>query len=109
MTRIIKIIFLFFFIALLWHSYALSKEKPSEETLITLYVGEIKIISVDIPNRIAVTNPEVADVNTASNSELVIMAQAPGTTSVIWWDSLGQHALQLQVFAENMKIIEQRV
>ena len=87
----------------------MAQESYQEGELITLYVGEVKALTVDHPSRVAINNPEVADVTSVSKDEMLIMAKSAGTTNLLWWDSLGQHALQLQVFLEDMSVIKQRI
>jgi pilus assembly protein CpaC len=105
----LKIISLLSIIVIFSCSICLAQEAYQEGELITLYVGEIKVLSVDNPKRVAISNPEVADVSSVSKHEIVIMAKKAGTTSLIWWDTFGQHALQMQVFVEDMTAIKKRV
>ena len=109
MKNTLRIIHLLFFIILTGYGLCLAQDEYREGELITLYVREIKVFSVNNPTRIAVSNPEVADVTSTSNQEMVVMAKGAGTTNLIWWDSLGQHALQLQVFLEDLTGIKQRI
>jgi len=109
MRHILKSVFSLFFIILVGCSYCLAQDTYQEGELITLYVREIRVIAVDSPTRVAITNPDVADVTSTSKDEMVVMAKGPGTTNLIWWDNLGQHALQLQVFSEDMSAVKMRI
>jgi len=109
MKLIPRIIFLLSFIILAGMNSYLAGENYQEGELITLYVGEVKSFAVDNPTRVAINNPQVADVSSISRNEMVIAAKGTGTTNLIWWDSLGEHAYQLQVFAENMSAVKQRI
>ncbi|MFC1657774.1 TonB family protein [Candidatus Omnitrophota bacterium] len=109
MRNIDRILFLLLLIVLACHGFCFAQPDYKEGELITLYVGEIKVFNVSNPTRIAINNPDVADVTSSTKVEMVIMAKRQGTTSLIWWDDLGQHALQLQVFLEDMEAVQQRV
>jgi pilus assembly protein CpaC len=107
--RVLRITFIVFFITLVSYNPCLTQEICGEGRLLTLYVGEVKAFAVDNPTRITISNPEVADVTSVSKDEMLISAKGSGTTNLIWWDSLGQHALQLQVFVEDMSAVKQRI
>ncbi len=109
MRNILRITSLLFFILLIGKSFCLAQDLYPEGESITLYVGEVRTFSVDSPTRVAISNPEVADVTSISKDEMLIVAKGAGTTNLIWWDSFGQHALQLQVFPEDMSEIKQRI
>ncbi|MGD9015510.1 MAG: TonB family protein [Candidatus Omnitrophota bacterium] len=109
MREILRTIFLLFFIILVGYNHCSAQETYKEGELVTLYVREIKVISVNNPTRVAISNPDVADVTSTSKDEMVVIAKDAGTTNLIWWDSLGQHALQLQVFLEDMGAVKQRI
>jgi pilus assembly protein CpaC len=109
MRNILRITFLLSFIITIGYNSCLAQEIYNEGKLITLYLAELKVFAVDNPTRITISNPEVADVASVSKDEMLISAKGPGTTNLIWWDSLGQHALQLRVFAEDMSAVKQRI
>ena len=113
----IRNIFLIFFILglgifsliIYCHHSCFAEDTYGEGELVTLYVGEIRVFPVDNATRIAISNPEVADAQSVSKDEILIMAKGEGITSLIWWDNVGQHALQLQVFLENLRPVKERV
>jgi pilus assembly protein CpaC len=109
MRNILRIAFLLLFIIFTGYGLCLAQEGYQEGELVNLYIREIRVFSVDNPTRIAITNPDVADVISTSKEEMVVMAKSAGTTNLIWWDNLGQHALQLQVFPEDLTAIKQRI
>ena len=51
---------------------------------IHLTVGESKLIHVESAKKVAVGNPNVADVTPVSDSEILVSAKAPGSTNLIF-------------------------
>lgn len=76
---------------------------------VVLYVGEVKTFSVDMPSRIAIGNPQVADVTSASEKEIVVTAKSAGVTTFVFWDNFGEQDFRIRVFAEDMLETKQRV
>lgn len=87
------------------NNYAL--DEVMEE--LKLYLGEIRFIPVNQPTRIAIGNPEVADVVSVTTRELSVVPKSPGATTLVFWDSSGEHAYRVRVYAENIQEIEYRI
>jgi len=105
MRRIIVFIFcLGFIIATLG---IISAEDFAED--IVLYLGEVRILSVNTPSRIVVGNPQVADVTVASETEITLLAKALGTTTFTFWDNFGEQAYNIRVVSEDINSIKRRV
>ena len=64
---------------------------------IGLQLGEIRTVPVRGVTRIAIGNPEVADVSIVSVNEVLLQAKAFGTTNLILWDDNGQTTLSVEV------------
>ena len=109
MKNILRITCLIFFIIIFGYNYSLGQGVYQEAELLTLYIGEIKTIPVNTPTRVVINNPNVADVTSVSKDEIFVAGKGSGTTNLVWWDNLGQHALQLQVFTEDMGLVKQRI
>ena len=109
MRNILRIVFLGFLIICVAYSYSSGEGAFKKAEVITIYKGEIKVISVDNPRRVVISNPEVADVTSINKEEMVIVAKDQGTTNLIWWDSQGEHASQLEVFLEDMRPVKERI
>jgi pilus assembly protein CpaC len=103
MRRILKLAFLLFFILPAVTGY------PEDPELVILYVGEVKVLPVNTPTRVVINNPDIIDVTSVSKEDMLVAAKSAGTTNLIWWDKLGQHALQARVFAEDMRPVKQRI
>lgn len=76
--------------------------------VIKLYMGETKIIPVKSPTRIAIGNPDIADVISATNNELTLAPKAAGATTLVFWDNFGEQSCKIKVFSENIGLIQQR-
>ena len=67
---------------------------------ITLNVGENKVISVEALERVAVGDPQVADVQVLSDGkELLITGKSKGTTNLILWTSHGEETREIRVIS----------
>jgi len=109
MKRILRIAFSLFFIIFVGYSYSLGEDAAKKVELITIYKGEVKVIAVDNPTRVIISNPNVADVTSISKDEMLIVAKDSGTTNLIWGDSRGEHVYQLEVLLENMSPVKERI
>ncbi len=76
---------------------------------IELYVGQSQVISISSPKRVAIGNPEIADIANISKSELTINPKAAGNTTLIVWDNFGEQSYHLKVFTEDTKEIKRRI
>lgn len=104
-TRLIIFLLALNLIAFPLAAYAL--DEAGEE--LKLFVGEIKILSVNNPTRIVIANPDVADVSDVTKDEITITPKAAGTTSLVFWDSFGEQSYQVKVLPENMDGIKSRI
>lgn len=113
MKKNLKLGCLLFFILFACRAYsqenAETKEAEVRTELITLYIGEVKIIPVSTPTRVVINNPEVIDIISVSKDDILITAKNQGSTNIIWWDTTGQHTSQIQVFIEQMDLIKKRI
>ena len=69
---------------------------------IKLYLGQPAMVSAYNPKRVAVARPEIADVASVSNSEVIIQPKSVGITSLTVWDDYGQQDYQLKVLSEDL-------
>ncbi|MCX5697939.1 MAG: TonB family protein [Candidatus Omnitrophica bacterium] len=79
------------------------------EEELKLYVGDIKILPVNNPTRIALGNPSVADVTDTKKTEITVSAKAAGSTTLVIWDNFGEQAYTVKVFEQNMQDIKRRI
>jgi len=109
MGKNLRTLLFLFFIIFTAYNYCAGQSTYEEFSSLTLYVGDIKIVPVKTPTRVVINNPKIADVASVSAEEMVISAKAAGATDIVWWDNFGEHALRLEVFAENLTPILERV
>lgn len=57
---------------------------------LTLPVGGAKVVMVKSPDRVAIGNPEVADVKQISSTELLLSGKSVGSTTLIVWGADGK-------------------
>lgn len=69
---------------------------------IKLYLGQPAMVSAYNPKRVAVARPEIADVASVSNSEVIVQPKSVGITSLTVWDDYGQQDYQLKVLSEDL-------
>lgn len=59
---------------------------PSDPKQIQLYVGQSRLLPVFDLKRVAVGNPEIADVRVVSDRELMVLGKGAGMTNLILWE-----------------------
>jgi len=84
------------------------KDYDIERTM-DIVVGESKIIRVANPKRVAIGDPEVADVVGAGSEELLISAKSAGETNLQIWDDFGQREIIVRVFEEDLGKLKRRL
>jgi len=103
---------LFFLTFLIIVSFAVSPYKQyaadSDAEELKLFTGEVKMLSVDNPKRIAIGNPAIVDVTNVTKSELTLSPKAAGTTTLVIWDNFGEMSYKVKVFAEDINEIKKR-
>lgn len=77
--------------------------------ILDIVLGESKVIDVKSPKRIAIGNPEIADVAGASATELLVSGKSAGETNIQIWDDFGQREITVRVFQEDLKKIKDRL
>ncbi|MFA5287117.1 MAG: TonB family protein [Candidatus Omnitrophota bacterium] len=108
MKKILGVIFLtavniFFFM----NQSCILSETVKEE--IKIYMGTAHVISVNKPMRIAIGNPNIADVAQVSNAEMTIVPKAAGDTTLVFWDNFGEQSYTIKVFSENTEELKVRI
>ena len=109
MKHTLRAAVLLFFIMSCGYNFSLSQATYEETESLTLYLGESKIIPVKSPSRIVIANPKIVDVNSVNSDDMFVVAKGIGSTDIVWWDDFGQHALEVEVFKEDLTRIKQRI
>lgn len=76
---------------------------------VQLITNELKIFPVKELKRVAIGDPAVADVTILSAREVMLMAKAAGTTSLIIWDASGQRSFTITVLGRNLEKVAQKI
>ncbi|MDD5566356.1 MAG: TonB family protein [Candidatus Omnitrophica bacterium] len=76
---------------------------------IKLYMGEPKTIAVNFPTRVAIGNPDIADITDVTKMQLTITPKAPGKTTLVYWDTFGEQSYQIRVYSEDVLEVKRRV
>ena len=74
----------------------------SDAEELRLFIGAVKILSVDSPQRIVIGNPAVADVTNVTKNEVTLSPKAAGNTTLVIWDKFGELSYKVKVFAEDI-------
>lgn len=88
-------------------SQFLDLDEISDE--IILIVGGIKILEVYSPRRVSVRNPEIADVDSVSDKEIIIVAKMIGSTSLTIWDKVGTKTYDIIVYAQDPEFLKKKL
>ena len=90
--------------SLLFLSLSLSAHPLRAVDRITLYAGESKVVAVEGAKKVVVGNPALLDTRNLSEDELLLNAKAPGLSSLMVWDRLGQKkAYEIEVLSGGVK------
>lgn len=90
-TRLVKII-LCGLLALPGILFAQEQQADIKNTEIHMFVGEVKTLPVDHVQRIAVGNGKMFSTSVLGNNELLLIAEAPGDSSLVIWSDYNRKA-----------------
>jgi len=76
---------------------------------IFLVVGGIQVLEVYFPKRVSVRNPEIADIDSVSDKEIILVAKQAGSTSLTIWDSEGERTCYVTVYAQDSDALSKRL
>lgn len=85
------------------------EEEQLDETVIRTYLNQTQVIPVDNPTRVAIANPGIADIYEVTKQEVVISPMAPGVTTLVVWDSLGERSYRIKVLSEDIDELKRRI
>ncbi|MCQ9205422.1 MAG: TonB family protein [Omnitrophica bacterium] len=74
-----------------------------------LVVGEVNVFKVAGLKRVAIRNPEVADVIKVVDEEVVVAARRVGDTVLTIWDNQGKREFYIVVFPQDVARVKQRL
>lgn len=109
-------------VLVLYAPVAMAQEEPIPE-LVTEEVEELPVFAVSKPFgvvagcsrilpvedvvRVAVANPNIADVVVVSKTELIINGKSLGRTTLYVWDSMGRTGYDVRVLEDNEGLLEE--
>lgn len=70
---------------------------PAASSTLLLSPGQIRSLTTEAVERVAVGDPNVADITIVSSNEVLIQAKKAGSTNLLLWDKSGQHETLLSV------------
>jgi pilus assembly protein CpaC len=92
--QVLAFILLFFLID---PTMALAKT-PKKSRMLSMYLGEVKVLAIADIERVAIGNPKVMSSSILSQGQLVVMANAVGVTSLhLWLKNGGERQYQVRV------------
>jgi len=97
------------FLIVTFINYSLSADVTQWEDEIYLVEGEIASIGVVSPRRVSIADPQVADIESVTNEEMVLVGKSTGNTILSIWDKLGQRTLNVKVVSENLDYLKARI
>lgn len=116
MKRILNLILFSFLLIFISREYSFAGDIDeflildyAESEQCTLYVGDVKSFTAYIPERVTINNPEIADINSVSETEIVIVAKSAGMTRLTWNDEQGKHSIVLNIILENISFIKSQI
>lgn len=80
-----------------------------EPSSLRLEVGEIRSLPAQQVQRVAIGNPDVADVTVLSSKEILLQAKAAGATQLIVWDAQGQQIVDVEIVDRAQEGLEGEV
>jgi len=80
-----------------------------DEEEIKLYLGQMHVIPISSPKKLAIGNPQIADIAKVSKNELILNPKTIGSTTLVIWDNFGEQSYLLKVFTEDTNEIKRRI
>jgi pilus assembly protein CpaC len=71
--------------------------------------GELITIQTKGLQKVSVTNPEIVDIVSTENDEVLIIAKGDGQTALFIWDRDGKHNVIAYVISQNLEAIKNRI
>lgn len=74
---------------------------------LSVAVSQSRVLNFYGVERVAVANPDVADVMVVSGSEVLLVGKAPGVTTLHIWSTAGRSSYLIEVAADDLPIANQ--
>ncbi|UCG35859.1 MAG: TonB family protein [Candidatus Omnitrophota bacterium] len=89
--------------------WVIDEKELGVEKEITLMIGEAMPMPVSGLKRVSITNPEIADLPTATADTVVLVGVAKGRTTFTYEDETGPHTYYVRVIPEDIDYLYNRV
>src|SRR5690606_7780265 len=87
-----------------------SRAAPSQEVMLSLQVGEVKVLGIPDVARVAVGDGHVINAVATDEKEVIVFARHEGSTALQIWSADGQRwHYQIQVAPEGLRQIQQEL
>lgn len=74
-----------------------------------IVAGGTKVFPTLSPTRVAIGNPNIADIADVNNTEITVSGKTPGITNLVYWDAYGEQSAKIKVLAEDVDALKNRV
>ena len=82
---------------------------PDLPPVLLLAPGHLRPLSTTEVQRVAIGNPDIADVTIVSPGQILVHAKAVGSTTLILWDAQGQHEVAVYIVDPQPQVIGEEV
>jgi pilus assembly protein CpaC len=96
-------------VALFFCCTSIQAQDLYDEETISLLVGQIKIMSVDSPTRVSVASPQIVDISSVAEKEIILVGKSQGNTTLTIWDKQGEKSFIVRVFSEDLNRLKQEI
>lgn len=83
--------------------------EPAIPPVLMLAPGHLHPLLVADVQRVAIGNPDIADVTIVSPLQILVHAKEIGNTTLILWDAQGQHRVEINVVDPQPQVISEEV
>ena len=76
---------------------------------IYLLKGELENIPAHSLTRLSLSDPEIVDVVSANDNEVLVIAKSVGQMALFIWDEHGKRMMVIRVFSQNLELVKDRM
>ena len=74
-----------------------------------LLKGELETLKVHSLTRLSLTDPDVTDIVSADDRELLIIGRKKGQSAIFIWDEHGKRTIMVNVYNQQLNLVKQRL
>ena len=106
MVKIIRLLLLFLALTIITINVCPADEYKRE---LMLVIPETKTVSAYYPRRVAISNPDIADIGTVTENDVMLIPKSPGKTTLAIWDKMGRQSYAVRVTSDDLNDIKLRI